>query len=119
MAILIVWRYLKGIIVAIVTRMVGIANSSPAPEKNLFLEHGKATRCSSGENSRICANTDTASTARYSETNHHIRAANSYNRRIRLLMSSGLIKGIIPTSVRMRSRQLTLDSVFLKQDGDE
>jgi len=43
------------------------------------------------------------STAPRSGTLERRRAANSYNKRMRLLMNAGLIKGITPTSVRMKS----------------
>ena len=42
---------------------------------------------------------------------------NSSDRRMRLLMSSGLIAGIIPTSIKKRSHQKTLDFVTKRQDG--
>jgi len=34
------------------------------------------------------------------------------------LISAGLVKGIIPMSMRKRSNQLTLDTVLRWQDGD-
>lgn len=57
------------------------------------------------------------STVQFSETKAHIKAANSYDRRIRLLTASGLIAGITPLSERKRFPQQTLDIVLSKQGG--
>ena len=52
-----------------------------------------------------------------SETKAGIGPATSYAKRIRLLIASGLIAGITPTSIRERSAQRTLDFVLSQPDG--
>lgn len=59
-----------------------------------------------------------ASTAPCSEMSQSIKARNSYDRRIRLLTASGLIAGIIPTSMRQQSDQQILDFAFSQRDGE-
>lgn len=43
---------------------------------------------------------------------------NLWNKRIALLMSSGLIAGITPMSTAKRSSQKTLDFAFCQRDGN-
>ena len=57
-------------------------------------------------------------TARSSETNPKRKAALLFKKRMRLLLRSGLVKGIIPLSMRKRSDQLTLDTVLKEPGGD-
>ena len=49
--------------------------------------------------------------------NRRHKAANLYKKRMQLLMQCGLIKGIIPMSMRKKSNQLILDTVLKKQGG--
>jgi hypothetical protein len=43
----------------------------------------------------------------------------SYDKRIESLIASGLVCGIIPTSMRRQLGQQTLDSAFWLPDGDD
>lgn len=54
-----------------------------------------------------------------SETKGHISVRNSFARRTRLLIASGLIAGITPTSIARRSPQRTLDFAFSKPAGGD
>jgi hypothetical protein len=63
------------------------------------------------------ANDSKASIAPCSETSRRTAARTLSGKRTRLLMRSGLIAGITPTSIRKRSPQLTLDSAFSVPDG--
>ena len=80
--------------------------------KTSFCEPAQATLFSSGESSETTALTDEQdsrrpeSTAQRSAILEQKRAATLYAKRIELLMQSGLIAGITPTSVR---RQLGAD----------
>lgn len=56
--------------------------------------------------------------ARPSETKVRIEARNSYVRRMRLLIASGLIAGITPMSIRRGFNQGCLGGVFSRPDGD-
>ena len=58
------------------------------------------------------------STVQYLETSRKQKAAHLFKKRMRLLMRSGLIKGTIPTSMRKKSNQLTLDTVLREPVGD-
>jgi len=87
------------------------------PGENSSYEPSVQTPCSSGASLSTDAQVKPESTARSSETSQRIKARNSYVKRIKLLMSSGLIAGITPTSVRNRSNQKTLDFAFSKQAG--
>lgn len=91
-------------------------NSSDLGRKSSS-ELSAATPSSCGETSSTTAG-KTESTAPLSATRARISARGSYDRRIRLLMSSGLIAGITPTSMRQRSPQKTLDFAFSQLGGD-
>lgn len=45
------------------------------------------------------------------------KARHSWNRRMQLLIVSGLVAGIIPTSMRKQSGQAILDIAFYEQAG--
>ena len=64
-------------------------------------------------------NDKTASTARRSGTKGRIKARNSYVRRMRLLIASGLIAGITPTSTRNGSSQRILAFASSEQVGSD
>jgi hypothetical protein len=59
-----------------------------------------------------------ASTAPYSETNQSTDHQTLSDRLTPLLISAGLVCGIIPTSMRDASGQGTLDAVLRSQDGE-
>jgi hypothetical protein len=57
------------------------------------------------------------STAQSSAMSQAIEVHTSYDKRIRLLIASGLIAGITPTSTRKGSPQATLDFAFSRRGG--
>lgn len=93
-----------------------LLNFSAAPEKRLFCGHGNVMPDGSGGDSRMPADNQ-ASTARCSATKASTKQASLCDRLTPLLMSSGLIYGIIPMSMRDASGQLTLDAVLRPLDG--
>jgi len=99
------------------TAMVESENYSSAQAKRSFFAPPPLTLCSYGEPSSTTAGR-TASTAPCSATSHHTAARTSFAKRAQLLMRSGLIAGITPTSIAKRSPQRTLDIVFSPLDGD-
>jgi hypothetical protein len=107
---------MSGITAATNMRMAENEKFSSAPVKKSFSEPSTQMPCSLGDGSLMTA-ANAESTAPFSETKAHTLVANSYAKRIRLLIASGLIAGITPTSVRKRSNQATLDFAFSKQDG--
>ena len=60
-----------------------------------------------------------ASTVLCSETRASTVAVNSFDRRMRLLIASGLIRGITPTSIRRECGVAIPDFVSLLPDGDD
>lgn len=56
-------------------------------------------------------------TARCFATNRKTKAAHSFDRRARLLTASGLVAGVIPTSMRRALGQRTLDFVLSPPAG--
>jgi hypothetical protein len=64
-------------------------------------------------------NGSTASTAPRSATSQRIAARTSFDRRTRLLIASGLICGITPTSMRRGSGQGILGFVSVRPAGDD
>jgi len=61
----------------------------------------------------------TGSTAPCSATKAPTDPQTSYAKRMRLLIASGLIAGITPSSERKRSAQRTLDFAFSEPGGDD
>jgi hypothetical protein len=61
----------------------------------------------------------TGSTAQSLGMKERIAARASYVKRIRLLIASGLIAGITPTSIRKRSPQGTLDFALSRPGGND
>lgn len=59
------------------------------------------------------------STVQPSETRADTKAANLFDKRMRLLIASGLIAGITPTLIRKKSNQQILGFALLPQDGDD
>ncbi len=80
-------------------------------------EPGKATRCLFGESLSTAAGSK-ASTARSSATRARTKAQTLSDRLTPSLISAGLVAGIIPTSMRERCDQLTLDAVLRKPAGE-
>lgn len=107
---------MSGITVATTTLTDESEHRCLAPEKRSCLEPSQQTQSLDGASSLMTQDSK-ESTAPFLETREHIKVRNSYDRRIRLLIASGLIAGITPTSVRKRSGQATLDIAFSRQDG--
>jgi len=99
-----------GTIVKSTTKTDADPNSFADPEKKLSYEHGKETPYLFGESSRMTL-VSLESTAPSSETKARIKVVSLSDRQTPLLMQSGLIKGIIPMSMRRKSGQQTLDIV--------
>ena len=118
MEIAIASNYMSDTIPATDTQTSASALYSSAREKRSCCELAEPMPCSSGETSLTTAD-KRESTAPCSEMKESIKVRNSYGKRIRLLIASGLIAGIIPTSERRRSSQQTLDFAFSWLDGDD
>lgn len=107
----------------IATQMVASANCSAAPEKRSYCEPLTVQPSLFGDNSKTTAltsapeNSRTASTARPSGTKGRTRVHSSFVKRMRLLIASGLIGGITPTSTRKGSSQRTLATAFYALGG--
>jgi hypothetical protein len=114
---------MNGTIHVIITPMDESENCFLAPDKSLFCELNEAMPCSLGENSltialmREQAESKKASIARSSATNQVTSVPLSFDKRMQLLIASGLIAGITPLSVRQQWNQETLDSVSSWLDG--
>jgi hypothetical protein len=93
-------------------------NCSQAQAKKLSSAQRQAMQCLCGEGLSTQA-ANAVSTAPYSETKAITDPQTSYARRIQLLMRSGLVAGITPTSVRKRSDQQTLGFASLQPDGSD
>ena len=109
---------MSGTIVANGTPTDELVSNSSDQEKKSSSERLEETPFLFGENSSTTADSK-GSTARFSETSQYIAARNSYVRRIRLLIASGLIAGITPMCVRKRSSQLTLDFALSRPGGSD
>ena len=92
-------------------------NCSQDQERRLSFAQKQAMQCLCGGGSSMAA-ASAVSTAPYSETKVSVDPAILYARRMRLLMKSGLVAGITPTSVRQRSDQLTLVFALSQLDGE-
>jgi len=102
--------------VAIDTPTSDLENCSQVQAKKSSFAQKQAMQCLCGEGSST-ALASAVSTAPYSETKARIDPANSYTKRIKLLIESGLVAGITPTSTRKRSDQQTLDFALSPQGG--
>ena len=114
----IAWNYMKDITVAMNTKTDAKESCLQAQEKKLSSAQKMEMQCLCGAGS----STDQANavlTAPYSETKAKANHRLSYNKRIKLLLQSGLVAGITPTSVRQQSPQATLDFVSYKLDGQD
>ncbi len=93
-------------------------NYSQVQAKKLSSAQKQAMRCLCGEDSSTEA-ANAVSTAPYSETKAFTDPVILYNKRIKLLIASGLVAGITPTSTRKRLRQKTLDFALYRQAGQD
>jgi len=98
------------------TKTVENQNCSADQVKKSSCEHGTETHCSSGKNSSMHP-VSKESTAPYFGTNPITNPVSFSDRLTPLLISAGLVKGIIPMSMRDASGQTTLDAVLKSQAG--
>ena len=115
----IAFKCTNGITLAINTEMEEKENCLSVRDKKSYSELGKETLCSSGKSSKIAATDNTALTVRSFGMNRRTKAVSLSDRLTPSLISSGLVKGIIPTWMRRKSSQLTLDFALLQQDGKD
>jgi len=99
------------------SKMDGIKSYSSGRGKRSFYELGMEMPCLFGGGSKTIADSK-ASIAPCSETKANTNPVSLSDRLTPLLISAGLVCGIIPMSMRDASGQLTLDVVLRKQDGD-
>jgi hypothetical protein len=103
--------------VATITGTAESQNSSVALEKRSAFEHGMETLSLFGESFEMPAE-KRESTAPSSEIKVHIYRVSLSDRLTQSLISAGLVKGIIPMSIRDASGQTTLDTVLREPDGE-
>lgn len=115
---LIVMHCLSVIIRHAKTRIASSGNSS-APASKSCSERSKAMPFSLGDGAYIAEMDSSASSAVYSETKAATCHRNSYAKRTQSLITSGLVKGILPMSMRKLSNQQMLDSAFFELDGED
>lgn len=110
-------NYMNDITVNIITKTVENQKKLSAPENISCSEHGKEMLYLFGENSRTNQG-KLVSTALYSGMKANINHQTLSSRLTPLLISAGLVRGIIPMSMRVKSNQLTLDAVLKRPDGE-
>ena len=114
----IVWNCTTDITLHINTGMDENENYLLGREKRLSFAQKQRMQCLCGDVLSMEA-ANAVSTAPYSETKANIDPATLYGKRMKLLIESGLVAGITPTSTRKRSNQQTLDFALSRQDGDD
>ncbi|WP_197483789.1 hypothetical protein [Ralstonia mannitolilytica] len=100
------------------TPMDGNESCSSAQAKKSSYEPAREMPSSPGESSKTTVGSK-ASIAPSSGTSHDTAVRNSFAKRMRLLIASGLIAGITPTSIAKRWPQGTLDFAFSQPDGND
>lgn len=110
-------KCMSGTIPVTSTRMVASASCLSAPAKNLCFGRGRVMRVSCGATLSTTADR-LELTAPSSETNPSSKAVDSYEKRRRLLIASGLICGGIPMSIRKRSTVDCPEIASLWPDGN-
>jgi len=98
------------------TQTDGGPQRSSDRENISYSGHGKVMPCSRGENSLMPAGNGESTVPCFAMnpiTDHRTLS----DRLTPLLIARGLVKGIIPLSMRGRLGQLTLDAVLRPQDG--
>jgi hypothetical protein len=106
----------SGTIAADSTPMAAGKPSSSVQGKRSFSGLRKRMQCGSGETSTTIAGSK-GSIAPSLGMSQRIEARNSYAKRIKLLIASGLIAGITPTSTRKGSPQGILDFALRSRAG--
>ena len=109
---------MKDIIQPINTKTDANESNSSVPEKKLSSEQKRQMRCLCGDDS-LMIRENVESTVPSLETSQATSARNLYDKRIKLLIASGLVAGITPTSERKQSPQQTLDFALFKPDGKD
>ena len=110
-------NYMKGTTQNIIIKMEGNQRKLSAPVNTSCSEHGIATLCLFGENLKTIAGNKEL-TVPYSAMRANTNHQSLSGRLTPLLISAGLVRGIIPMSMRAKSNQGTLDIVLKSQDGD-
>ena len=118
------WRYMSDITVPISMLMEEFVNYSSVQGIKWFLEPRQEMLFLCGENSKMTALTKEpvslkpGSIAQHSATKAQCEARNLFAKRMQLLISSGLVKGITPTSTRKKLNQSCQESVSGVLFGD-
>lgn len=99
------------------TAMDDRGNCSAGLEKNSCCELRQAMLFLCGESSSTAA-ANKASTAQCSEMSRRTKAANSFDKRTKLLIASGLVRGITPSSIRRKLGAVIPDFVSYQPDGE-
>ena len=107
---------LTGTIVNITTKTGGNLKKLSGQDNISCCEHGMATHYLFGENLLMPLDNKEL-IAPFSETKANINQVTLSDRLTPLLIFAGLVKGIIPLSMRKKSNQLTLDVVLKWPDG--
>ena len=110
-------NYLTDTTVGMFTEMVESQNSFAVPVKRSSYEPGMETLSLFGESFETIAGSG-ESTAQSSETNPSTDQVSLSDKLTQSLISAGLVKGIIPMSIRDVSGQQTLDAVLRELDGE-
>jgi len=116
---------MSGTIPAVDIVTVDRGDYSADQAKNWYYELPRARHSLSGESLRMIvltvgpATDNQASTVRRSGMRERTAAQNLYNKRMQLLIASGLIAGITPTSIRNGSDQRILDIAIYRLDGGD
>lgn len=100
------------------TEMDERQDCSPVPEKRSYYGLFSEMPCLCGESSSTRA-AKKASTVLSSEMSPRTKAANSFDKRATLLIASGLVKGIIPMSIRKELGARMLDIALCVPDGSD
>jgi hypothetical protein len=93
------------------------ADNSSAPEKRSCSEPSEQMPSSSGETSLTTADSRESTVPSFVTKDPAYHRASS-DKRIKLLIASGLVAGITPTSTRHQSPQQTLDFALSPPGGD-
>ena len=110
-------NYMKGTTQNIIIKMEGNQRKLSAPVNTSCSEHGAETLYLFGESLKTIADNKEL-TAPFSVTKANTNRQSLSDRLTPLLISAGLVRGIIPMSMRAKSNQGTLDIVLKSQDGD-
>src|SRR5215467_15154488 len=100
------------------TETAASAPCSQGQDRKLSFAHLELMPCLFGGNSSTPA-VKSESVAPSSAMNRSIKARNLFAKRMLSLTTAGLVKGIIPTSMRKQSGALILDIVFLRPAGKD